>query len=72
VLEIPELFHAGGETVALALVGGLIAGLAAYLSVRFLMRYFATQRLTPFACYCAGVGIISAAYFLLQRGGILP
>ncbi len=72
VLEIPQLLHAGGEVFALALVGGIISGLAAYLSVRFLMRYFATQRLTPFAFYCVGAGAISGAYFLLQRGGILP
>ena len=72
VLELPQLFHEGAGTVALALVGGLIAGLAAYLSVRFLMRYFATQRLTPFAFYCMGAGAICGAYFLLQRGGILP
>jgi len=72
VLEVPQLVRAGGETFALALVGGAISGAAAYLSVRFLMRYFATQRLTPFACYCVGAGALSGAYFLLQRGGILP
>ena len=72
VLEIPQLFRAGGGTFALALLGGVLSGVAAYLSVRFLMRYFATQRLTPFAFYCAGAGLISGAYFLLQRGGLLP
>ncbi len=72
VLEIPQLFQAGGEVFALALIGGIISGLAAYLSVCFLMRYFETQRLTPFALYCAGAGVISGAYFLLQRGGMLP
>ena len=72
MLEIPQLFRAGGGTFALALVGGIISGVAAYLSVRFLMRYFATQRLTPFAFYCVGAGLISGSYFLLQRGGMLP
>lgn len=72
VLEVPQLIHAGGETLALALIGGVISGLAAYLSVRFLMRYFETQRLNPFAYYCLGAGIICGGYFLLQRGGLLP
>jgi len=72
VLEVPTLLHAGGAVLALALIGGIISGVTAYFSVRFLMRYFETQRLTPFAFYCVGAGLISGAYFLLQRGGILP
>ncbi len=72
VLEVPELVHADGSTLALALIGGLIAGLAAYLSVRFLMRYFATRSLNPFAYYCLVVGALSGAYFLLQRAGRIP
>lgn len=72
VLEVPKLIDAGRETLVLALLGGIISGVAAYLSVRFLMRYFETQRLNPFAYYCIAVGILSGAYFLLQRGGIFP
>jgi undecaprenyl-diphosphatase len=33
--------------------------------VRFLMRFFETNRLTPFAFYCVGVGAILSLYFLL-------
>jgi undecaprenyl pyrophosphate phosphatase UppP len=36
---------------------------AAYLSVRFLTRYFQTRTLTPFAIYCLVVGIACIAHF---------
>ena len=45
------------------LVGALIAGVAAYLSVTFLTRYFATRTLTPFAVYCLVVGVLSIIRF---------
>jgi undecaprenyl-diphosphatase len=72
VLEVPELVKGGGATLLLALIGGLIAGLAAYLSVRFLMRYFETKSLNPFAYYCLAAGALSGLYFLLQRAGRIP
>lgn len=72
VLEIPKLFGAGQNTLVLALAGGVVAGLAAYLSVRFLMRYFETRRLDPFAYYCLGVGALSFTYFALQALHVLP
>jgi undecaprenyl-diphosphatase len=40
-----------------ALVAAICAAIAAYISVRFLMKYFETNRLTPFAIYCVVVGI---------------
>lgn len=66
LLEIPRLFHAGGQTLTVALLGGVLAGVAAYLSVRFLMRYFVTQRLDPFAWYCVVVGLLAFGYFALH------
>ena len=39
--------------------------LAAYLAVRFLMRYFETNRLTPFAAYCVAAGVAASLYFAL-------
>jgi undecaprenyl-diphosphatase len=61
LLKLPSLAgpvgaHIHGQVV----VGALVAGIAAYLSVRFLTRYFATRTLTPFALYCliAGIGCI--------------
>ncbi len=58
LLEIPQLFSSAGASLPMALVGGVAAGVAAYLSVRFLMGYFETGRLDPFGVYCllAGLG----------------
>ena len=40
----------------------LAAGVSAYLSVRFLVSYFETRTLTPFAIYCLVVGLGSIVY----------
>jgi undecaprenyl-diphosphatase len=45
------------------LVGSIAAGLAAYVSVRFLTRYFTTRTLTPFAVYCLVVGTLAIVRF---------
>jgi undecaprenyl-diphosphatase len=37
----------------------------AYLSVRFLMRFFETNRLTPFAIYCVLAGTALTIGFAL-------
>jgi undecaprenyl pyrophosphate phosphatase UppP len=36
-----------------------VAGGAAYLSARFLLRYFRWGRLDPYAYYCATLGVVS-------------
>lgn len=61
LLEIPRLFSNAGVSIPMALAGGVAAGVAAYLSVRFLMRYFETGRLDPFGIYCILAGIGSLA-----------
>ena len=64
VLKLPELAGSQGNGVrGPALVGALCAAFSAYLSVRFLMRYFETRTLTPFAIYCACAGLACAIYF---------
>jgi undecaprenyl-diphosphatase len=45
-------------------MGMVLAGVAAYLSTKFLMKYFETGRLTPFAYYCWGAGLIALIIFL--------
>jgi undecaprenyl-diphosphatase len=44
-------------------LGVVVAGVAAYFSVRFLMRYFETRTLTPFAIYCLVAGAASVVRF---------
>jgi undecaprenyl-diphosphatase len=64
VLKLPDLAGSQGNGVrGPALVGALCAALSAYLSVRFLMRYFETRTLTPFAIYCLCAGTACAVYF---------
>jgi undecaprenyl-diphosphatase len=65
-LKLPELFGPQGNGVrGPALVGAICAAGTAYLSVRFLMRFFETNRLTPFAVYCVAAGLACSVYFLL-------
>jgi undecaprenyl-diphosphatase len=45
------------------LAGSLVAGVAAYLAVRFLMRYFETRKLWPFGVYCLLFGGAMVIYF---------
>jgi len=64
LLKIPDLFAAGANiSVAKAVVGFLISGVTAYLAVRFLMRYFETDRLDPFGYYCIAFGIFALIVF---------
>src|SRR5580704_14146472 len=49
------------------LVGSLLAGIGAYLSVRFLTKYFSEDRsLNPFGIYCLVAGVASFAYLVLR------
>ena len=64
--KLPELFHAANRPfLGPALAGAACSALFAYLSVRFLLRFFRTNRLTPFAIYCSTVGVLVTVYFLL-------
>jgi undecaprenyl-diphosphatase len=56
-LKLPELLgHTGNGVRGQALVAALCAGVTAFFSIRFLMRFFETNRLTPFAIYCTLAG----------------
>ncbi len=63
-LKIPELAGKTGDGVrGPALVAALCAAVTAYLAIRFLMRFFETNRLTPFAIYCTFAGAALAIGF---------
>ena len=65
VYKIPDLTgHLGNGIRGQAVVGALAAGIAAYLSVRFLLRFFETKNLMPFAIYSFAVGIVSLIRFV--------
>jgi undecaprenyl-diphosphatase len=66
-LKLPELAGPEGNGVrGPALVGAICSAVTAYLAVRFLMRFFETNRLTPFAIYCVLAGAATSIYFLVS------
>ena len=65
VLKLPELFGSQGNGIrGQALVASLCSAGSAYLAVRFLMRYFETRTLIPFAIWCLAFGAVCSVYFL--------
>jgi len=64
VLKLPELLGSEGDGVrGPALVAGLCAAGTTFFAVKFLLRFFETNRLTPFGFYCIGFGAICTAVF---------
>ncbi len=60
VYKLPDLLGPNGDGVlGQILLGSLAAGIAAYLSVRFLTRFFTRQTLVPFGVYCVVAGAIA-------------
>jgi undecaprenyl-diphosphatase len=64
LLKLPELMGSQGDGIrGQALVASLCAAGAAFVSVRFLMRYFETRTLIPFAVWCLCFGAFCTVYF---------
>src|SRR5215472_247333 len=64
VLKLPSLAGTAGAHIhGQVLLGVVVTAITAYLSVRFLVRYFQTRTLTPFAIYCLALGALSIARF---------
>src|SRR5919108_4684621 len=63
-LKLPDLLGSKGDGLrGPALLGAICAAVTAYLAVRFLMRFFETNRLTPFAVYCVVAGALLSLVF---------
>ncbi len=63
-LKLPELLGPQGDGVrGPALVAGLCAAATTFVAVKFLLRYFETNRLSPFGFYCIGLGVVSTVVF---------
>ncbi|MHB8665707.1 MAG: undecaprenyl-diphosphate phosphatase [Acidimicrobiales bacterium] len=61
VYKLPDLFGKLGNGIrGQVLAGSVAAAIAAYAAVRFLVRYFQTRTLTPFAIYSLVVGGVLA------------
>jgi len=58
ILKVPHIIAHHGEWSP-AIAGFFAATIAAYLSVRYLTKYFQTSSLKPFATYCILVGIVA-------------
>jgi undecaprenyl-diphosphatase len=66
VYKIPDLTGPLGNGIrGQVLAGSVVAGVASYLSVRFLTRYFKTRTLTPFAIYCLLAGVFFIVHSLI-------
>ena len=61
-LKVGDLIHYGHGIYGQILAGSILSGVGAYVSVRFLVRYFQTRTLTPFAIYCVVAGLACAIY----------
>lgn len=65
LVEVPKLLHAGPAAhgvFGLAVLAAIVAGLVAFASTAFLLRYFRDHdrwALNPFAWYCAAFGLLS-------------
>jgi undecaprenyl-diphosphatase len=70
VLEVPKLLHeqVAPGTFPIAAMAAVVAGITAWLSTWFLMRYFRNHddwALGPFAAYCVVAGLGSLAILML-------
>ncbi len=59
LLKIPEfVLPENAGLIAPAVIGAACAGISAFFAVKFLLKYFHSNKLTPFAIYCVAAGIM--------------
>lgn len=67
ILKLPDLFLPSARPVLGAtVIGAVCAGAAAYFSLRFLVKYFETRTLTPYAAYCVAAGVLFSLILLVR------
>ena len=63
--KLPDLLGPNGDGVrGHVLVGSIAAALSAFVALRFLMRYFTSRNLMPFAIY----SLVFGAFCLIRLG----
>jgi undecaprenyl-diphosphatase len=67
VLKFGDLIQKGHGIYGQILVASLLSGVGAYVSVRFLVKYFQTRTMTPFGIYCIVFGLGSVVYLGLIK-----
>jgi undecaprenyl-diphosphatase len=55
--KLPDVLGHASKYGGQILIGSLLAGIGAYLSVRYLDKYFRGKSLRPFGWYCIGFGV---------------
>jgi undecaprenyl-diphosphatase len=68
VYEAPKLLKEGATLGPMAILSGVVAGVVAYASLAFLMRWFRKhefEAMTPFAYYCWAAGVVFLAIVTL-------
>jgi len=64
LVKLPELFTTDAkQLLGQILLGSIVSFIATYFSVTFLVRWFKTRTLYPFAIYCLFIGIASLVRF---------
>jgi undecaprenyl-diphosphatase len=64
IVKLPELFTTdANQLLGQIIVGSIVSFICTYISVTFLVRWFKTRTLYPFAIYCLIVGILSFVRF---------
>jgi undecaprenyl-diphosphatase len=70
LLEVPQLVGQPAQTWLYVVIGMLVSGVVAYLCTKFLMKYFETGTLYPFAYYCWAAGLLSLILLFTMAHGI--
>ena len=64
VYKLPDLVGPNSAGIrGQILAGSLVAAVASYVSVKFLVRYFSSRNLSPFGVYCLIAGAVSIIRF---------